>query len=85
MEAYVNTSSEVKTVAFLSIREPIAYCVCGLTLEIPEGVLKEPEGAGGKYEVKCECGEIWGFDNFPKLKPGGKRGNHGDQKGRGEG
>ncbi len=56
--------------AFLSLSEPIAYCVCGQALEIPEGVLREPEGAGKKYEVRCRCGEIWGFDNFPKLKPG---------------
>ncbi len=55
--------------AFLLVKKPEALCVCGASLPIPEEVLREPEGEGRKFEVRCGCGEIWSFDSYPALIP----------------
>ena len=55
--------------AFLLIENPQAYCVCGDSLPIPREVLREPQGRGRKFEVRCKCGEIWSFDSYPDLIP----------------
>ena len=58
---------------FFDLDNPRAYCaICGRRLDVPPGVLAgmlaPPQGRGRKFTVSCECGEIWGFDNFPPLK-----------------